>query len=967
MDFRKIGFFMFVGILMLIVTGTGLAKVIVQPERETTRPPQVVIPKNSSDKPIELRDLVIETVIYGNVAVTTYDMTFHNPNGRVMEGELEFPLGEGQRVVGYSLDVNGTQRPGVVTEKELARKAYEEKVRQGVDPGIIEKTAGNNYKTRIYPFMPNGVRRITITYEETLGMGKAGYEYGLPLSFEKPVAKFSYQVKISQLNQAPSFIEAIDDLTFTDGGSQGYYAKVEKTNYTPNRNVKVKVPPSMGNQSFHEELGGEHFALVHVNLEQERAGLGYKSKPAKVAILWDSSLSSRDSRDKVKETQLLDGYLTSLGISEVDVYTFDATFLKHGSYKTSEISSTLFYTSIPELGGTEFGQIDWAVLNGYDEVLVLSDGLNNLGNPMVRDQVKTRVLAIGSGNQSNESYLRYLSGGNYIPLTYQSIDQAMLDMKREKLQLLRIVPLSGVEEVYQDSYRGDSNELSLALRMTGKTGRVRLEFLKGDQVISKEVAIDMGDLPNQKGISRIFGGKKVSNLELQSEMNRKEIVETAKKYSIVTDFTSLIVLEDIQDYVKFEIVPPEELGSQYDQLVAQKRATVEEQQKNRLIYLAGQMDQMKKWYETDYPLVPVKVEKVKNHPENNWAVPVSREVRREMPQATLATGVTTSVPSMDAEFVNKKEGAGATGGRTIEAKIKLKEWTPDEPYIQEIEKYMPASYERKFFDLQKEYGTTPSFYLDMSDFFLKKGDKKFANRILLSLMDFSLEDHEVLRALAYKLIELGDYERAQEIFKRILLIRGEDQQSYRDMGLAYEKMGDPQKSLDFLYQGVSGLHARSHPGVDQTLLMEINRQISRYPNLDQSKIDSRLIYPMPMDVRVVIEWNYDSSDIDLWVTDPNKERIYYGNKLSQIGGRITADVTTGFGPEEFTLKKAVKGNYQIQVNYYGSREQKFRLQGAPMIKATIFTNYGRPTEEGQDMMIRINDKRGTVDIGEFEY
>ena len=113
---------MLLGLFMLIVTGTGLAKVIVQPEKEIVRPPQVTIPKNSVDKPIELSDLAIETVIFGNVAVTTYDMTFHNPNGRVMEGELEFPLREGQRVVGYSLDVNGTQRPGVVTEKELARK-----------------------------------------------------------------------------------------------------------------------------------------------------------------------------------------------------------------------------------------------------------------------------------------------------------------------------------------------------------------------------------------------------------------------------------------------------------------------------------------------------------------------------------------------------------------------------------------------------------------------------------------------------------------------------------------------------------------------------------------------------------------------------------------------------------------------------------------------------------------------------
>lgn len=81
MNLRKISFFMLLGLFMLIVTGTGLAKVIIQPEKEIVRPPQVTIPKNSVDKPIELSDLAIETVIYGNVAVTTYDMTFHNPNG----------------------------------------------------------------------------------------------------------------------------------------------------------------------------------------------------------------------------------------------------------------------------------------------------------------------------------------------------------------------------------------------------------------------------------------------------------------------------------------------------------------------------------------------------------------------------------------------------------------------------------------------------------------------------------------------------------------------------------------------------------------------------------------------------------------------------------------------------------------------------------------------------------------------
>jgi uncharacterized protein YfaP (DUF2135 family) len=74
------------------------------------------------------------------------------------------------------------------------------------------------------------------------------------------------------------------------------------------------------------------------------------------------------------------------------------------------------------------------------------------------------------------------------------------------------------------------------------------------------------------------------------------------------------------------------------------------------------------------------------------------------------------------------------------------------------------------------------------------------------------------------------------------------------------------------------------------------------------------------DIRVVINWNMDNTDIDLHVEDPNGEDCYYKNEITSVGGRISADNTAGYGPEQFLLKKAVKGKYFVRINYFGDRQ-----------------------------------------------
>lgn len=100
----------------------------------------------------------MKTIITGDIATTTFDMHFYNPNNRVLEGNLIFPLGEGQSVTAFSLEINDRLWKAVIVEKERARVAFETTVRTKIDPALLEQTKGNNYKARIYPIPAKDIK-----------------------------------------------------------------------------------------------------------------------------------------------------------------------------------------------------------------------------------------------------------------------------------------------------------------------------------------------------------------------------------------------------------------------------------------------------------------------------------------------------------------------------------------------------------------------------------------------------------------------------------------------------------------------------------------------------------------------------------------------------------------------------------------------------------------------------------------
>jgi len=47
--------------------------------------------------------------------------------------------------------------------------AFENTIRQNIDPGLVEKTKGNNFRACIHPLPAKGIRHIVIAVEPVLG------------------------------------------------------------------------------------------------------------------------------------------------------------------------------------------------------------------------------------------------------------------------------------------------------------------------------------------------------------------------------------------------------------------------------------------------------------------------------------------------------------------------------------------------------------------------------------------------------------------------------------------------------------------------------------------------------------------------------------------------------------------------------------------------------------------------------
>jgi Ca-activated chloride channel homolog len=276
----------------------------------------------------------------------------------------------------------------------------------------------------------------------------------------------------------------------------------------------------------------------------------------------------------------------------------------------------------------------------------------------------------------------------------------------------------------------------------------------------------------------------------------------------------------------------------------------------------------------------------------------------------------------------------------------------------------------RYLTIREGHLMEPVFHFDVANKLFAQGDTAKGLQVLSNVADLGYDDHELYKMLGYQLKTLRQYDEAVNTFRKVLQWRPQEPQSYRDYALALADAGKYQQALDTLYLALTKQYdetlSEMYHGIEEIIVTEINNLIAKHgQGLNTSRIDKKLLRNLPVDIRVVLNWNMNDSDIDLWVIDPKGERCYYSNKQTAVGGRISDDFTQGYGPEQFMLRKAPHGKYKVMMNYFSDSQQK--IAGPVTVMAEIYTHYGKPNQQRKTVAFQMKNEGGEegVLISEF--
>lgn len=928
----------------------------------------------AAEQPLQLQRAGIEGEVQAGIAQTRITLEFHNPNRRVLEGELQFPLADGQQISSFALDINGELRDAVPVPKDRGRQVFEEIARRGVDPGLLEQTAGNQFRLRIYPLPAGGSRRVQLVIREPLAFGGQGWQWTLPLQFAAGAASVELKLRAPEAataGTAPFRINA-GQLHWQGKGAQ--LPSQLQWSLPAARQAQVQVAPWQDG----------HYLLAQLPAAVSPTP---RTLPSEIGLLWDGSGSS-GQRDHTREFALLDRYFAAMGDGTVALTVLrDRTEpvrrfrVRAGNW--NELRAAL--RAVRPDGASALAQ--WLPQPSVKEYLLVSDGLLTYGPEqlptMAPDQ---RLFAVSSaGARTDGTRLRGWSeahGGRFIALG-NDVDAATRELLSSPLDV-QVDAGRGVQDVVIDRRSEAQGWLWLHARLAAEGVPMRVRVGGGEwQALPATQKSDDGEL-----LAGLWAQARLQQLGADRRGNREAMQLLSQKFSLVGPDTSLIVLETLDDYLRYAIRPSGTLRAEYDARFARQVSDRAAADRQRLDQVAARWKERQQWWSRSWPKGAPPQAKgralevasadyaMDSAPVAMLAAPApaappapapmaaAAEQRMEASSARARRSASASNKALDVVALTGSAVA-ASAANNGELGIQLAAWQPDSAIAQRLRQGPPSQLYDRYLAERDAHADSSAFFLDVADLLLEQGQRELALRVLSNLAEMDLDNRHLLRVLGYRLMQADAPALAVPVFEQVLAMGQEEPQSFRDLGLALAAAGKPQQALAPLYQVVVRPWDDRFDGIALIALDELSNLVARStPRLDTRGIDPRLLQAMPLDLRVVLSWDADNSDMDLWVTDPNGERAYYGNRLTYQGGQMSQDFTGGYGPEQFSLRNAKPGKYKVEANYFGSRQQL--VTGATTLMLRLTTHWGTPKQKDQMVTMRLKDRAETVLVGEFE-
>ncbi|NHN25314.1 TonB-dependent receptor [Flavobacterium jejuense] len=1067
--------------------------------------PQLTV-KDKDSSLVRLSQLKVNVKVVGNIAYTTTEMHFFNASSRDMEAELLFPLPEGVSVSRYAIDINGKMREAVPVNKNKGKQVFEAIEHRRVDPGLLERVEGNSFKTRIYPILPNKERVVIIGYEQELTTYDTSFlGYQMVSAYTKKIDDFELEVTVVGSNEKPIITNDGKEITIEKFNTI-YQAKIQQKNYLPNDKLLVKIPITSAIPTVIAQANdNQYYFYANMHLETEKKA---KALPKSIGLLWDVSLSSA-KRDTKKELDLLEAYFKKLGKVEVSLYFVGFTFDKKSDFIITNGDWSALRSVLEKVtydGGTRFSEI---IFPKKDEILFFTDGLSTLSDATL-PETKQAVYTITSSVTADYAFLNYnamQTGGTFVNLNQVKTEEALDRLLYKNLLFFGVKNNPTLVETYPMIGTSVTDNFSVSGISLLPTNEITLLFGYDANTLSeKKIQLDVKNQAIAEiSVEKLWAQKKIANLEIQYEKNAEAIETMGKKYGIITPNTSLIVLEDINDYILYDIIPPAELREEFDKIkknqLAEREATKKSNWNNIDSYFKG----LSSWWKKDIKYVKPKFGKFrKNKGSNttantnlqpnptglsrNITVTVSdalgplagatvqvknttigtstnfdgngslsaktgdvlvvsfvglraQEIRIESPSNYTITlendgsdlqevvvaayasedrgnrrerrraQRTVSAPPVPQEIdvandenvdrayeyydgeendsklrvgLNYEQAlAGQVAGVAITTdsifntnantlqnrnSVKKSSWNPDRVYLKALAKVTKEEKYPLYLQLREVNKNNPSFYFDVANHFYEKGDRANALLILSNIAELDLENHQLYKSLLYLLRQWEANEMALHVAKKIVTWRTHEPQSHRDLALTLEDNKLYQEAFDALLTALEtnyyGEMSGVYQGIEDIILMDINRIVASHKNINTGKLEKKYLEHIPVDVRIILNWNQMDTDIDLHIIEPTGEECYYSHTSTDIGARFSKDFTQGYGPEQYLLRNAIKGKYKIKTNYYG--ETKLTESGPATVMVEIYIKRKNGKIERTLQTIQLGKVKENQNLAEIE-
>lgn len=584
---------------LLMSAGVVLADGMIFPidPNDRIRPDVIIFtppvrPSENFTVPLSVTRHHVKIDINSLAATTAVDQIFYNHENRTIEGLYIFPLPTEASISGFSMDVEGKMTKGELLDSDKARKIYEDIVRQMRDPGLLEYLGKGLFKTRIYPINARSEKKVKIAYQESLKMEGNLIRYVYPLDIDRyatgPMKDVAIEGTIKSDVPITSIYSPTHKISINRKSDKEVVIGFEADSLKPDKDFvlyyavsRKDLSVSIINHRPDTSEDGTFMLMLAPSLKAQSE----KTPAIDVALVMDTSGSMAGAKFEQAQ-KALEFCINSLGddssfflcnfSTEASAYKPELTKIN----KDTRQSALNFVKKLDAIGGTNISEaleLSIKALNKSSSgnpkfIVFVTDGKPTAGITEADEIVKEirklnengiRIFSFGVGSNLNAQLIDNLANENggasdyvaeeedmeikisslFSKLTYPVLSD--VDLQFHNVEVSQIYPRR-IHDVFKDSN-------ILILGRYSKPGAARITLT--GRVKDERVKIDYeADFPTQENenafVAKIWATRKIGFLLEQIRKNgaddelKNEIVTLAKRYGILTPYTSFLVLED---------------------------------------------------------------------------------------------------------------------------------------------------------------------------------------------------------------------------------------------------------------------------------------------------------------------------------------------------------------------------------------------------------------------------------------